>query len=132
MAVATLKPRPGLVLVEPIREPEETDSGIIIARKYEEEASSGHIVAIGDERDAWCQCEGAGACLGCLIKQKVNEIYGSKGVDFLMAMIRRPRQFGVGDLVAFAKSSGHDIAIEGEPYIVLKESDVLAVVNTAA
>lgn len=132
MAIATLKPRPGLVLVEPVGEPKETDSGIIIARKYEEESSSGYVVAIGDERDAWCQCEGAGTCLGCLIKQKAEEAYGSEGVGFLMARVRRPRQFVVGDLVAFAKSSGHDIAIEGEPYIMLKESDVLAVVDTAA
>lgn len=35
----------------------------------------------------------------------------------------------VGDVVLFAKWGGSEIKIEGEEYIIMKESDVLAVEN---
>lgn len=114
------------VLVEPISEPTTTDSGIIIVRKWKDEETMGRVVFLADQRNAWCECEGAGTCLGCLIRSAVKAGYGTEGVEFLMRQVRRPRGFGVGDIVVFATSAGNKLLAEGQAYIVLREDDVLA------
>ena len=41
----------------------------------------------------------------------------------------RPLDIKVGDKILFGKYSGTDIKIDGEEYLILRESDVLAVVG---
>ena len=38
----------------------------------------------------------------------------------------------VGDVVLYAKYSGTNIKLEGKEYLILKETDVLAIVNGKA
>ena len=40
-----------------------------------------------------------------------------------------PLEVKVGDRVLFAKYAGTEVKIDGEEYMVLKESDVLAILN---
>jgi chaperonin GroES len=42
---------------------------------------------------------------------------------------RVPMDVKVGDKVLYGKYSGTEITIEGEQYLILRESDVLAIVN---
>lgn len=121
-----LHPLGDRVLVEPIAEPDHTDAGIIIARKWKDEETMGRVVFLADQRDVWCECESRGDCLGCQIKEWVEQGYGSEGREFLMKQVRRPRDFGIGDIVVFATNAGNKLSVEGQTYIVLREDDVLA------
>ena len=42
---------------------------------------------------------------------------------------RVPMDVKVGDKVLYGKYSGTEVTIEGETYLILRESDVLAVIN---
>jgi chaperonin GroES len=42
---------------------------------------------------------------------------------------RVPMDVKVGDKVLYGKYSGTEVTIEGEQYLILRESDVLAIVN---
>jgi chaperonin GroES len=40
-----------------------------------------------------------------------------------------PMSVKVGDQVLFAKYSGTEVTLDGQPYLILRESDVLAVIS---
>jgi len=40
-----------------------------------------------------------------------------------------PMEVKVGDVVLYSKYSGTEVKIEGEEYLIIKESDVLAIVD---
>jgi chaperonin GroES len=42
---------------------------------------------------------------------------------------RVPLECKVGDKVLYGKYSGTEVAVEGEQYLILRESDVLAIIN---
>ncbi|MFO7265139.1 MAG: co-chaperone GroES [Limnochordales bacterium] len=42
---------------------------------------------------------------------------------------RVPLEVKVGDRVVFAKYGGTEVKIDGEEYIILRESDILAILN---
>ncbi|HSL93607.1 MAG TPA: co-chaperone GroES, partial [Bacillota bacterium] len=42
---------------------------------------------------------------------------------------RIPMEVEVNDRVVFSKYGGTEIKIDGEEYLILKESDILAIVN---
>ena len=42
---------------------------------------------------------------------------------------RVPMDIKVGDKVLYGKYSGTEVTIDGEPYLILRESDVLAVIS---
>ncbi|HET6679855.1 MAG TPA: co-chaperone GroES [Gemmatimonadaceae bacterium] len=42
---------------------------------------------------------------------------------------RVPLEVKVGDKVLYGKYSGTEVTVEGEPVLILRESDVLAVIN---
>lgn len=44
---------------------------------------------------------------------------------------RVPLEVKVGDRVVFSKYGGTEIKVDGEEYIILRESDILAVTNRA-
>ena len=43
--------------------------------------------------------------------------------------VRVPMELKVGDKVLYGKYSGTEVTIEGDQYLILRESDVLAVIN---
>jgi chaperonin GroES len=43
--------------------------------------------------------------------------------------VRVPMELKVGDRVLYGKYSGSEVTLENEPYLILRESDVLAVIN---
>ncbi|MDB5226270.1 MAG: molecular chaperone GroES [Bacteroidota bacterium] len=75
-----------------------TKSGIIIPDSAKEKPQKGEIVAIGEGK--------YGEQSGTLIPLKVK----------------------VGDTVLYGKYSGTEISIEGTDYLIMRESDILAIV----
>lgn len=46
--------------------------------------------------------------------------------------VRQPLDVRSGDVVLFGKYSGHEIKLDGEEYLIMREEDVLAVLDVPA
>jgi chaperonin GroES len=102
MATATakkLKMRPldDRVVVQPFEAEERTRGGIVLPDTAREKPQQGKVIATGPG--------------------KLLEKTGERGKMSLK----------VGDAVFYGKYTGTEIEIEGEKYVILRESDVLAV-----
>jgi chaperonin GroES len=96
-----LKPLGGRVIIEPIEQEEITAGGIILPETAKEKPQEGKVLAAGPgDRD-------------------------EKGE-------RIPMDVKVGDKILFAKYSGTEvpIKIDGKKLLILRESDILAVVES--
>jgi len=86
---------------------------ILIQRVREEEKSKGGIIIPDTAKEK--PVEGKVIAVGNGAVQKDGSV--------------RPLQVKVGDIVLFAKYSGNDIKIDGEEHLILREEDVLAIVE---
>ena len=95
-----LKPLHNYVLLERIEESSKTAGGIIIPDNAREKPARGRVIAVGD-----------GA--------------------FFEDGARIPMTVKPGDIVMFAKwaSSANEIKIDGKDYIIIKETDILGILN---
>ena len=95
-----LKPLGDRLIVRAIEEEETTASGIVLPDTAKEKPQKGKVVAVGE--GAW-------------------DDDGEK---------RRPLDVAEGDEVLYSKYGGTEIKIDGEELLVLRESDVLAKVES--
>jgi len=94
-----LKPLGGRVIIEPIEQEEMTAGGIILPETAKEKPQEGNVLAVG--RGDWDEKSGA----------------------------RIPMDVQVGDKVLFAKYSGTEIKMDGKKLLIMRESDLLAIVH---
>jgi len=102
MATATAKklkirPLEDRVVVEPFEAEEKTAGGIVLPDTAREKPQRGKVIAVGPG--------------------KLLEKTGERGQMSLK----------VGDAVFYGKYSGTEVELESEKYVILRESDVLAV-----
>jgi chaperonin GroES len=95
-----LKPLGGRVIIEPIEQEEVTSGGIILPETAKEKPQEGKVLAVGPGDR--------------------NEHTGE----------RVPMDLKVGDKILFAKYSGTEIKMDGRKLLILRESDILAVVES--
>ena len=95
-----LKPLGDRVIVRAIDEEETTASGLLLPDTTKEKPQKGEIVAAGEGR--WDED-------------------GEKRV---------PLDVSKGDVVLYSKYGGTDIKVDGEDLLVLRESDILAIVES--
>ena len=95
-----LKPLGDRLIVKPIDEEETTASGIVLPDTAKEKPQKGRVVAVGDGK--WDED-------------------GEK---------RIPLDVAAGDTVLYSKYGGTEIKVDGEDLLVLRESDVLAKVES--
>ena len=95
-----LKPLGDRVLVQPVEEEETTASGIVLPDTAKEKPQKGKVLAVGDGK------------------------YDEDGDK------RIPLDVSEGDEVLYSKYGGTEITVDGEDLLVLRESDVLAKVET--
>ena len=95
-----LKPLGDRVVVQPVEEEETTASGIVLPDTAKEKPQKGKVLAIGDGK--WDE-------------------EGKK---------RIPLDVKKGDEVLYSKYGGTEITVDGEDLLVLRESDVLAKVES--
>lgn len=93
-----LRPLGDRVVVKPLEEEERTKGGIVLPDTAKEKPQHGEVMAVGPGN--WDE-------------------EGEK---------RRPLDVKVGDRVLYGKYSGSEIKVEDEEYLILRESDILAVV----
>jgi chaperonin GroES len=98
----TLKLRPlnDRIVVKPSEGEEKTASGLFLPETAKEKPQQGEVIAVGPGR------------------------FDEDGEK------RIPLDLKVGDLVLYAKYGGTEIKLEGENVLILKESDVLAVIES--
>jgi chaperonin GroES len=95
-----LKPLGGRVIIEPVEQEEITAGGIILPETAKEKPQEGKVLAVGPGDR--------------------NEHTGE----------RVPMDLKVGDKILFAKYSGTEIKMDGKKLLILRESDILAVVES--
>src|SRR5947207_10888083 len=95
-----LKPLGDRLIVRAIEAEEATASGIVLPDTGKEKPQKGKVLAVGDG--------------------KVNEDTGK----------RTPLDVSEGDEVLYSKYGGTEIKVDGEELLVLRESDVLAKVQS--
>lgn len=93
----TIKPLEDRVVVQPFEAEERTAGGIVLPDTAREKPQRGKVVAVGPGK----------------LLEKSGE--------------RAQMSLKVGDSVFYGKYSGTEIEIDGEDYVILRESDVLAV-----
>jgi len=91
-----LKPLGDRLIVQPLEEEQTTAAGIVLPDTALERPQRGNVVAAGPGERS----------------RETGEII--------------PLDVEEGDIVVFSKYGGTDIKIEGEDYLILRESDVLA------
>jgi chaperonin GroES len=94
-----LKPLGDRLIVKPLDEEETTASGIVLPDTAKEKPQKGEVLAVGDGR--W-------------------DDDGEK---------RIPLDVSEGETVLYSKYGGTEVKVEGDDLLVLRESDVLAVVQ---
>ena len=95
-----LKPLGDRLIVEAVEEDTTTASGIVLPDTAKEKPQKGKVLAVGDGK--W-------------------DDEGEK---------RIPLDVAKGDTVLYSKYGGTEIKVDGEDLLVLRESDVLAVVES--
>ena len=95
-----LKPLGDRLIVQALEEEETTASGIVLPDTAKEKPQKGKVVAVGDGK--WDE-------------------EGEK---------RIPLDVAEGDEVLYSKYGGTEISVDGEDLLVLRESDVLAKVES--
>jgi len=94
-----LRPLNDRVVVKPLEGEEKTASGLFLPETAKEKPQQGEILAVGPGR------------------------FDEEGEK------RLPLDVKVGDQVLFAKYGGTEIKLDGEKVLILKESDILAVIE---
>jgi chaperonin GroES len=92
-----LRPCGDRVLVKPNVEEEKTAGGIVLPDTAKERPQWGEVIAVGAGK------------------------WDESGKS------RIPMEVKVGDKVVFAKYGGTEVKVDGEEYLILRESDILAV-----
>jgi chaperonin GroES len=94
-----IRPLGDRVVVKPLEEEERTKGGIVLPDTAKEKPQHGEVMAVGP---------------------------GEWDED---GKRRRPLDVQVGDRVLFAKYAGSEVKIEDDDYLILRQSDILAVVE---
>jgi len=92
-----LRPCGDRVLVKPNVEEERTGGGIVLPDTAKERPQWGEVIAVGAGK------------------------WDESGKN------RIPMEVKVGDKVVFAKYGGTEVKVDGDEYLILRESDILAV-----
>ena len=99
MAGFNLKPLADRVIVKPAPAEEVTKGGIYLPDTAQEKPQRGEVVAVGPGR---------------ISEETVKHI---------------PKSVKVGDKVLYGKYSGTEVKIDGEEYLIMRESDIFAIIQ---
>jgi chaperonin GroES len=94
-----LRPLGDRIVVKPSEGEEKTATGLYLPETAKEKPQQGEVIAVGPGR------------------------FDEEGTK------RVPLDVKVGDLVLFAKYGGTEIKLDGDKLLILKESDILAVIE---
>lgn len=128
-----LRPIGDRVIIKPLQNPDQTDSGLLLPENRTERYldMQGIVVAVGPcahprkhEADQ----------LACLIERRQAAIgqVGSpehEAATMLRDLVAREPAVKVGDHVLFSWKDGQEVTIDDDTYLMMRESDILAVLE---
>ena len=78
---------------------------------------------------AWCDEPGSGGGSVCVEKPVRGQVLAVGNGKILDNGEKRPLDISVGDTVLFGKYSGTEVKVEGEEILVMREEDIMAVIE---
>ena len=99
-----IKPLDDRVVVEPLAADEKTASGIILPDTAQEKPQQGTVLVVGSGKSCNCDCCKGDKCCSNSMTVKA------------------------GDKVLYGKYSGTEINHEGKDLLIMRESDILAII----
>lgn len=119
------------VLIAPDQPPDTTASGLAVVRDHNI-PTSGRIVSVGSgTHPRKAEAFALAAKLDAHTKQVPVTTLVSKAARLLRELTGKEPDLAVGDRVVFSAYVGQELYINDRRYLVLRESDVLGVVETA-
>ena len=122
---APFTPIRGRVLLEPLESDKPTESGLILVEDRKPE-TMGRVVAVAESPFAAVRAEVAERLASSSSPERIDA-YESV-LDLLPAEVH---EVTVGDVVLFSWASGQEIRLDDARYLIMPESDILAVVEDA-
>ena len=114
-----LRPLGDRVLIQPIPNPDQTASGLYLAEQPKPE-ESGTVVAVGP-------CEHPLRQAVADLADWLSAHHSAEAAELVQSLVRPNPLVQVGDFVLFSWASGQEILIDDERYLLMRESDILAV-----
>lgn len=111
-----LRPLNDNILVKRLESESKTEGGLFIPDQAKEKPQRGEVLAVGPGK-IWPAIE-------------ISHGTGQTGCAHGHSRIELPPSVKPGDVVLFGKYTGTEIEIEREKYVVIKEEDVLGVLET--
>lgn len=127
------------VLVRPVRQTKKWvkdlaggDAGLQrlaenLANRQRELDTIGEVVAVGERKDL-APLEAVRA----LLADMADLVDRDEAIDALDTLAAAPLEFAVGDIVLFTALAGQELHVDEEEFIVLREGDILGIVDLDA
>lgn len=130
------------VLIRPDDQPAQTHSGLILTEDREWIPTSGTVVQVGEggsELAYRARQRALKAAIEAIAKPHgaTNDWFmggiraATERITALLGTFDPPTDVHVGDRVAFDGDTGLAITFDGEPYLILKQDDVVIIVHEA-
>lgn len=127
----TLRPLGDRVLIRPDAAPTQTESGLHLVEHWPDEVS-GTVIAVGTPKHPKAeQAEG-------IARRLDSALFGSgsaatkacsEAATLLRVLTAREPVVSVGDRVLFSRIAGQDVQIDDTRYVLMREADLLAVLD---
>ena len=113
----TLVPLGDRVVLKQVEAEETTKSGIVLPGQAQEKPQQAEVVAVGP----------GGVVDGKEVKMEVA--VGDKVIYSKYSGTEVKMEVKVGDKVIYSKYAGTDVKLDGEEYVIVRQSDILAIVE---
>jgi chaperonin GroES len=125
--VTPLRPLNDRVLIKPHKNPDVTETGLILPEQRSEQymEMQGTVIAVGRQTHPKQQ---AAFDLADDIKRHG---YSDGAANLIRSLVRKTPVVKAGDDVLFSWTAGQEITVEDDRYLLLREDDLLAVLETA-
>lgn len=122
-----IRPLGDRVLIKPEANPNTTESGLVLVEQKQPE-QIGTVVSVGlCSHPLKAEAEALAEKLDAVDLWAAGETVGSDAAHMLRDLVRRTPDVKVGDFVLFSWASGQELQIDDERYLLMRESDILAV-----
>lgn len=115
------------VVVEKIEEPEKTKGGILIPETARILTFMGVVKAVGSGRNI--DAPGRIDVFSRGFDDGAREDEPDPELAWQIRIERPPMQVKVGDIVLYGMHSGAEVKVKGEPFFVLREDEILAIIE---
>lgn len=125
-----LKPLGDRVLIKPHENPNETESGLILPENRSDRfvEMQGTVIAVGTPKHPM-KTHAEAVAFELMNECNIPESPHARGAKLLQDLVRREPCVKPGDDVLFSWNVGQEVTVDDETYLLLRESDLLAILE---